>query len=60
MFVKAGGYCHSPFEDYIDQIEIIKELTESEKRGEFVVIKDFDQLDTYDTFLLMIYLSLLI
>jgi len=23
LFVKAGGYCHSPYEDYVDQIEKI-------------------------------------
>lgn len=42
---------------YMDQNEIISELRESERNGDFIVIKDFDQLDTYDTYLLMTYFS---
>ncbi len=56
---KIFDFAHSNIngKHYMDQNEIIKELTESENNGEFVVIKDFDQLDTYDTFLLMVYFS---
>ncbi len=42
---------------YMDQNEIIRELRESEQSGDYIVIKDFDQLDTYDTYLLMIYFA---
>ncbi|MBE6151414.1 MAG: hypothetical protein E7162_06355 [Firmicutes bacterium] len=54
---KVFDFAHSCIDGnhYMDQTEIVRELRESEFRGDYIVIKDFDQLDTYDTYLLMTY-----
>ena len=54
---KIFDFAHSCINDnhYTDQNELIRELRESEFRGDYIVIKDFDRLDTYDTYLLMTY-----
>lgn len=54
---KIFDFSHSKINNipYMDQNEMIHELRDSENKGEFIVIKDFDQLDTYDTYLLMTY-----
>ena len=54
---KMFDFSHSKINDvcYMDQNEMIRELRDSENKGDFIVIKDFDQLDTFDTYLLMTY-----
>lgn len=54
---KIFDFSHSTVNDeaYFDQNLLIEKLRQSEQAGEFIVIKDFDQLDTYDSFLLMTY-----
>ena len=54
---KIFDFSHSKINNiaYMDQNEMIHELRDSENKGEFIVIKDFDQLDTFDTYLLMTY-----
>ena len=44
-------------EKFFDQKYLIERLSESENKGQFIIINNFEQLDIYDCFLLMNYFN---